>query len=204
MAGIVKNRGGREAVVLVFLLAATFFGCAKQQPVQVQPSPNANTEFPNANKALSLKVLSERARLFAGSSRFPEEVRHLAGLTKVTGYIIDRQNADIILTGRADKGAAPLDLDDLVTALRSAWLVYAKQQGAVCYVTPPGVTIDPDPAILHTLDQIKEKAFRQRNPLAIKEGLKEWERIAKSPQKARVLGLPPCRMAKIALHETNC
>jgi len=54
---------------------------------------------------------------------------HLCGITRIDGYVIDKENHDIILIGETDPKLPTLYLDDFVVALRNVWLKYAKLKG---------------------------------------------------------------------------
>jgi hypothetical protein len=66
---------------------------------------------------LSLRVLIEEAKKHPNNN----DVKNLAGIGKLEGYIIDSNTNDIILFGRRSKQPSALTLDDLVVNLRNIW-----------------------------------------------------------------------------------
>jgi hypothetical protein len=146
-------------------------------------------------RALSLRVLAQEAARYSPKT-MPEEIKSLAGLTHLSGYIVDK--GDVILFGSTGAGPA-LRLDDLIVALQNAYLCYATRKGQTIYYTAPGVSIDPDPAIMYSLGRIEQRLFQNRDPQAIGQVLKEWKRVAQGPQKTRILGMPLTCMADSAL-----
>ena len=83
---------------------------------------------------LSLKKLVADCRRVGKYRSLPAELRYVRGFTWFFGYMIDRENADVILLGVKDPTRPPIDIDCLVTAIRSAY------SGRV-----PGCSLDPHP-----------------------------------------------------------
>ena len=136
-------------------------------------------------RAVSLKVLQqESSRSCKTNGSCPEVISKMASLTKITGYIIDKKNRDIILVGEVDSDLSPILLEDFVVALRNAWLKYAVLKGRAHYYSNPGCSIDPDPLTITRLKAIK---FKNSDP---DNALKEWDHICRSPQTVRVIGIP--------------
>ena len=63
-------------------------------------------------RAISLKVLQERLKASQGMGSYPQELLQLTGLTRVSGYIVDADNHDIILFGEIEEGFPILNLKD--------------------------------------------------------------------------------------------
>lgn len=186
-------------ILLTTVCEFAVVGCGSHREVNKSAPPIVTWNTPEGNLALSLKALVELARKDIGTGRLSDEVRLLGGLTRVEGYVIDRKNEDIILVGRAERGAPAMHLDDFVVALRCVWKLYAEQKGDTLNYTPPGVSIDPNPQTLAELNRIQRRVFQNQDPEAIRVGLKEWKRIAQGPQNTRILGMPPTHLAEVAL-----
>jgi hypothetical protein len=104
---------------------------------------------------------------------------HLAGLTRVDGYVVDRVNDDVILFGVAES-APELHVGDLVVALRNAALAYAELRGNTYYYSAPGCSIDPDPDVIRQLQYIGNEIF-QNAASGSESGLERWNRICRQP-----------------------
>jgi hypothetical protein len=105
-----------------------------------------------AERAVSLKQL-QRDHAQCGED-CPTELRELRGLGRVDGFVIDRENADIVLFGPAWQPGDPIQYtDDMVVALRAAALRYSEVQGNTRYVTAPGVTLEPRPGTIAVLQR---------------------------------------------------
>lgn len=136
--------------------------------------------------AVSMKALQSAVK----SGDNPEALT-LAGLTRIDGFIIDSDNRDIVLYGQADSSEPALYFDDLAVALRNAKMSYAKLSGHTYYYTAPGCSIDPDPAIIQQLHDI-------RNRHEDGKWIDQWNEVGASPQNVRVLGIPfNTRFAKV-------
>lgn len=99
------------------------------------------------SRVLSLKQLDEKVKAALDEENFPVTLRYVAGLQRIDYFIVDKENQDILIVGPAEgfgpnpqgqivgatTGRPPLQLDDLVVALRSA---FSGQREI-------GVTIDP-------------------------------------------------------------
>jgi len=146
-----------------------------------------------AGRAISLRVLQSTLR--AGGS---QEARRLCGVTRMTGYILDRRSRDVILVGEADPSAPSLELDDFLVALRNARFVYARKSGRTVYYAPPGCSIDPNPAVLQQLQAVGEKLSVATTPEEKQKCLDEWNAVGSGPQNVRVMGVPfDSRFAKV-------
>ena len=145
------------------------------------------------NRAVSLKVLE--SVLKSGQSA---QASHLCGITRISGYIVDKKNKDIILFGQVDPDYPTLYLDDFVVALRNSRMVYARLKGRTYYYSAPGCSIDPNPKILRELQQLSEKIGGINDPDKKRNAFEEWKAIGGSPQKVRVMGVPlDTRFAKV-------
>lgn len=140
-------------------------------------------------RALSLKSLQKQLRNIPPSS-YPEEILHLAGITRLQGYQVDDQNNDIILFGQVDPALPPLLLEDLVVALRNAWFKYAPLQGNTYVYSYPGCSIDPNPATIQKLNLIGQRILGAANFDQVESEIENWHTTCKEMQKVRVMGMP--------------
>jgi hypothetical protein len=141
----------------------------------------AGTLKARPERAVSLRQLSEA--LAAGKpAKFD-------GLTRLDGYITDKENRDIILWGLAEKGQPELVVADFAVALRAAHERYTVVRDGTTYLTEPLISIDPDPEVFRILDGIN---------LSSADGKRRQEEVCRSPQTVRVEGMPRhCRVAKV-------
>jgi hypothetical protein len=145
----------------------------------------ASGEGQVVGRAVSLRAL--QSALVEGPSKQAEA---LCGMTRVTGFVVDRKGRDIVLVGVADPSFPPLQLQDFVVALRSSWLRYATIKGRVRYYTSPGCSIDPDPGVICRLQELGVKIATNMGPDEARRHVEEWRCIGASPQKVRVMGVP--------------
>ena len=141
-------------------------------------------------RAVSLKALQEMAKECMAKSACPEDILQLYGIKRVSGYVIDEKNKDIILIGEVDDTSPPLYLEDFVIALRNEWLIYAPLKGNTYYYSPPGCSIDPDPDVLNSLQQISSQISGSSNPDEVQKYLNQWCNVCSQPQQVRVMGIP--------------
>ncbi len=152
----------------LFLSCSTSFSSAAE-PIQI--------------RALSLKTLQKEVmNRCKGDGSCPEIISNMADVKKITGYVLDKRNRDIILIGEINPKSPPILLEDFVVALRNAWFKYTALEGNVRYYSNPGCSIDPNPQIISKLQSINDESL----DLAISK----WEQICQNPQKVRVLGIP--------------
>jgi len=132
-------------------------------------------------RAVSLRQVSE----VLASGR----LARLEGLTRLDGYITDKENRDIILWGLAERGQPELELQDFVVALRWANGRYAVRRDGIDYIANPLISIDPDVAVLRELRAID---------LFSSDGEQRQTKLCKSPQIVRIEGMPRnSRVAKV-------
>ncbi len=141
-------------------------------------------------RALSLRVLQEKAKECMATGTCPQDILQLYGIKRIMGYVIDEKNRDIIVIGKIDDAAPPLYLEDLVIALRNTWMKYAELKGNTYYYTNPGCSIDPDPRVLHELQQRTDQIFNNSDPKRVQKDLSQWHNVCRQPQQVRVLGIP--------------
>jgi hypothetical protein len=152
--------------------------------------------------AVSLKILQKKLSQCIPQGNCPEEYLHLCGLTKIRGYVLDKENHDVILFGESRPHEPPLYTEDFVVALRNSWILYYTLRDNTKYYYNPGCSIDPRPELYENLNQIfrskgqqvtysgeieqvRETIRKQNEEIAI-----QWENICQHPQDVVVLGIP--------------
>jgi len=117
--------------------------------------------------------------------------QRLCGVTKVSGFVIDKESHDVILIGRVDPTLPALHLDDFVVALRNAKFIYGHKQGRKIFYTSPGCSIDPNPQVIGQLQHIETDGTSQ-------DWVDKWNAIGSKAQNVRVMGVPfDTRFAKV-------
>ena len=125
--------------------------------------------------------------------RMPAEIRYLAGLTSIDYVVVDNEHNDLILAGPAepwttsetgsivgrDSGAAILQLEDLVVALRN--VENSRQAGISCSIEP---TAEGRQRLNAFLSRITLRPGQ--NPNVFEEAMKQ----AFGPQMIRLNGIP--------------
>jgi len=144
--------------------------------------------------AFSLKVLQQRLQANPQESQQNRDIKHLAGITQIHGYVVDEANNDLILFGERDPNLPLLYLEDFVVALRNAMHKYTTQQGDTSYYHYPGCSIDPDPQVLSQLRdvsrRISELTHRNASQEEINREFQNWHQTCRMPQAVRVMGIP--------------
>lgn len=168
------------AFILLLLLTTPTVNC-KAKEVKVSTSKS---------RAVSLKVLQDRLRDCQQKESCSKELLQIAGLKKITGYVMDETYHDLVLFGNVDESMHPLYLEDFVIALRNAWFKFAPLKGNTYYYSDPGCSIDPDPKVMKKLQAIGQQIFSTSSPKKVEKKFKDWHRTCRSPQVVRVLGIP--------------
>lgn len=137
-------------------------------------------------RAVSLNALAAAMR----SGQMTAQAESLCGITRVTGYVIDRKLRDIVLVGAVDPSLPALHLDDFVVAMRNAWLIYSKTKGNVRYYSDPGCSIDPDPRVLGQLRDLQSVPVDFSSEQSLQAASDRWHVIGHQPQSVRVMGVP--------------
>lgn len=178
----------------------------KQKVLESRPSEDAGSwtvemvasPKPLKGRAISLRVLQEKVKDCMTGGTCSDDIIQLAGMTKISGYVIDEKNKDLILIGKADSALPPLHLEDFVIALRNTWLHYAGQKGNTRYYSPPGCSIDPNPGVIAELQQLATRIFSSSDPDDVQKSINQWRSACGQPQQVRVLGIPfDTRFAKV-------
>ena len=146
---------------------------------------SAGPSFCGTNRAVSLSVLESVVQ-----SAPSAEAARLCGITRVSGYVVDKRGHDIILFGKVDPAYPPIYLEDFIVALRNSRMAYATRKGHTYYYAPPGCSIDPDPKVLRELQRIGDKISNTSDLDERRNILDEWQSAGHRPQKVRVLGVP--------------
>lgn len=169
----------------IVLLACIFF-----VNLAVPGTGSAETVLPEHGRALSLRVLQDRAADCQRNGHCDEAVTHLAFLRRIDGFVIDRENRDLILIGQVDPSWPKLHLQNLVIAFRDAWHRYAKRRGNTIFLTDPGVSIDPYPKVIARLQAVGKRLDQVKGTEALDLQLESWHRVCHLPQQVRVEGIP--------------
>jgi hypothetical protein len=168
----IKNTSPQLRLVVMLLSLASF-------------AVNASADDPPKKRALSLRVLQQQAANSCTKNGLcPSVISNMAGLTKITGYIVDKKNQDIIVIGEVSSDSRPILLEDFVVAMKNAWLKYSILRGNTRYYSNPGCSIDPDPSVMRRLSAINFGGSSSTH------SMREWEAICRMPQNVRVMGIP--------------
>lgn len=174
----------RLCAIAALLLASP---AAAQTESCEAPAPEG---LPEIQRAVSLAALDRELAACAGVAGCGAEARKVYGLTRVDGYVLDDAGADIILVGQAGPGE-PLDVDDLVVALRNTLRHYVRREGNVSYYSAPAVSIDPRPDTMARLESLAAGS----DTLPGDAFDREWVARCETQQDVRVIGIPNSRTA---------
>ncbi len=148
------------------------------------------------DRAVSLRMLQQKARDCAEKGNCPKEIMNLCGLKRLHGFIIDSIGQDVVLLGQVRLKAPALHLDDMTVALRSVWGRYDSTVGNIQYHTPPGCSIDPDEQTLQQLAAVGSRLSSSGDELD--KTLQRWYEVCRQEQRVSVLGVPrDTRFAKV-------
>jgi len=190
-----------KKISVILLICFSFIlisSCRSKAPAQIKnisrktvgDDPARALQNPLKGRAVSLRVLQKSVEDCMVNGHCPENILQLSGVKKISGYIIDKENKDIILIGKVDETSPPLYLDDFVIALRNAWMKYAELKGNSYYYSNPGCSIDPDTRVVNDLQQIANQIFSSSDPEIIQKNLDQWQNVCRQPQWVRVIGIP--------------
>lgn len=142
------------------------------------------------------RAVSLNAAAAAVKSGHAQDVRTLCGITRVSGYVVDETNRDVVVFGEADPTLPAQHLDDFAVALRNANLLYVQTKGRTRYYSAPGCSIDPNPETMRSLRSIGNVDLN--NEEQVQAYLDKWNEIGRRPQNVRVMGVPfDSRFAKV-------
>lgn len=153
----------------------------------------------NVTRALSLKVLQDKletGRFMAGERSV---IRDLAGITRLKGYAIDRDNDDVVLFGSVDPAWPALSVWDLSVALRNTFQRYNETIGDTVYYNYPGCSIDPDAASITRLERLSDRIVALVADGETESAKTLWMEACRSPQAVRIFGIPDSSFAKTCI-----
>ena len=142
---------------------------------------------PKSGRAVSLKILQQQLQEYGTPNEWPQLLETLCGLKRIDGYIMDKSNNDVILFGQTDLDLPPLHLEDLIVAMRNAWMKYLVLEDGKHYYESPGCSIDPDPIVFKSLDKVADDLDIRQDTVF---GLERWHEVCENPQLVRVMGVP--------------
>lgn len=173
-------------LLLFFLLPGALYTEASKTSNQKQ-----ETQAPAFHgRAISLKVLQNKLLECQKKPPCPNEILKLADIKRITGYIVDEANHDLILIGQVDDSLPSIYTEDFIIALMNTWLKYTERRGNIHYYSDPGCSIDPDEKIIQKLDILGQQILNSTSSEQVEKGIKDWHSICQSPQRVRVLGIP--------------
>ena len=141
-----------------------------------------------ATRAFSLKQLQQQLQ-DDGSTDNPM-LTYLCGLTAADGFVMDRENGDVIIYGRVDENALPLHTQDFVVAMRNASMKYARFEDNTYYYHNPGCSIDPNPGVIAKLQDLSQRINAVTTVAGKDSALQAWHDICGQPQTVKVFGVP--------------
>ena len=141
-------------------------------------------------RAISLKVLQERLKESHGSGVSSSDIQQMTGITRITGYVVDEDNQDLVLFGEVEQDYPPLQLDDIVVALRNSWLKYADVEDDTYIYRAPYCSIEPDMKVVEALRNEGKKISNVSEAGRVEQAIKNWQQYCTSPQSVIVKGIP--------------
>ena len=183
-------------IILFAVVFMTVLSCEVKEPTTTdkikgsQTTEKGKAVIKGNGRAISLRVLQEKVKDCISDGTCPENILQLGGIKKITGYVIDKKNRDLILIGNVDDTSPALYLEDFMIALRNTWMKYAELKGNTYYYSNPGCSIDPDASVLKALQQAGDKIFNNPDPADVQKNLNEWHSICGQHQQVQVFGIP--------------
>lgn len=180
-------------MILVFLAVTPAWAGAQTKTGKREAESPQGTGYPFPPRtvvAFSLKVLQQKLQENPEKTLGQEDVKHLAGITRIHGYVVDEANHDLILYGEVNPDLPLLSLDDFVVALKNAWLKYAELKGNTYYYSDPGCSIDPNPQVMANLGELSKRLHKTADIQEKEQVIQQWRQVCHSPQTVRVLGIP--------------
>jgi hypothetical protein len=160
------------------------------------PSSSAADHAPPDEEqvGISLRVLFEKVRECTHGA-YPKELAELSGIHRIHGYVIDRENHDVVLVATRSRASAAdpqpaLHLEDFVTALRNVHKMYLDRERRW---SPPSCSIDPYDEVIAYLEKVRglmdELARQDGVGTAAYATVKQrWKEAGESLQRVSVLG----------------
>lgn len=157
------------------LLAAALLGLPTSGPAMAQGKKAAPAPKSEEGIAISLRELKTRLD--------SAETKRLFGTTRLLGFLLteDRLGKDCILVCAQEPNRPALRLDDLAVAFRNVTAGEAR----------PACTIDPRAEVLKQLAALAPSLTASRDPAGVEKTLREWQKVAASPQDVRVFHIDP-------------
>ncbi len=125
---------------LILLMTVGSMSATAQAAVLMTGQPPRTEE----RICLSLKILMMEAK----KDPVKQEVKNLAGIGWLEGFVVDSDNRDIILIGRQTLNSPTLHIDDLVVNMRNVW-------NNESY---PYCSLDPRPEDIRKLNQLASQS----------------------------------------------
>ncbi len=182
--------------ILVMLLMVPMFGCegedgkSSRANRKIGPISGKTTTAQLPSRAISLRVLQEKLKACHGHNSCSLDILQLAGITTISGYVVDRATHDVILLGNVDHSSPPLYLEDFIVALRNAFMKYAELKGNIHYYSNPGCSIDPQAKVMQQLEKVGKELLESTSLTEINQATASWEHVCSAPQNVRVMGIP--------------
>jgi hypothetical protein len=160
-------------------------------PLLRRPAVALESDCGRASRMTPIKARPERAvslRQISAALAAGKPAR-LEGLTRLDGYIIVKEDRDIVLWGASERGQPELQVADFVVALRSRFL--RGMQDGTNYNRAACISLDTDPEYFHRLGE-----YQTTNP----EGRRRYEEACRRSHwmTVRVDGMPRhTRVAKL-------
>lgn len=130
--------------------------------------------------ALSMRVLGQKSLEYLSSgSRMNSKLVHLANINIFEGFVLDAENADIILIGQKSGRGHSFHVDDLVVNMRNIWSEDA----------PPSCSLDPGSEDILEIQQLPSEFTSIKTQ---EQGRELIQRIKEvwGPQLIRIGGVP--------------
>ena len=120
-----------QVIVLFWLfIHILWWGC----PPSASMAADGFSFYKGKHYALSMRVLGQKCREhLSNRSRMSSQLAYLGNIKLFEGFVLDAENADILLIGRKSGRGQSLHVDDLVVNLRNIWSEDA----------PPSCSLDP-------------------------------------------------------------
>jgi hypothetical protein len=152
----------KVAILGVLLSLTTWF--------YTSPAAATSTSYKRQYTAVSMRVLAQRA-LSARNT--------LCGITKIEGFVVDRDSQDIIIIGQRSRKYSGYHLDDLVVNIRTIW---NKKEALYC-------SLDPQPKHVRRVAQILAEHANVTSPEDRKRVIQQVKNNP-VPQSVRIGGIP--------------
>ncbi len=138
------------------------------------------SHYKGTHYALSMRVLGQKClEALSSRSRMNSQLAHLGNIKLFEGFVLDAENADILLIGQKSGPGHLLHVDDLVVNLRNIWSESA----------PPSCSLDPGPEDILEIQEIPSEFTSIRTQEEGRELIQRIEEVW-GPQLIRIGGVP--------------